>query len=135
MKNWLLKDESGSASVEFVILAIPLFLPIFIFLAQFSEVSVKEMNARTLVREIVRTYVTSENLDNAGARATTVMQYGAQRLGFTNSEIDSMSLSFDCSSHSCLSPGERVRADLRFILPISHRIVHVSAQEYVSPWQ
>jgi Flp pilus assembly protein TadG len=29
------KDESGSASVEFVLLALPLFIPIFIFLNQF----------------------------------------------------------------------------------------------------
>ena len=128
-------DETGSAAVEFVLLAIPLFLPIIIYLTQFAEVSNKEMNARTLVREVVRTYVTSENLGVAEHRANVVLQYGADRLGFTRSEISSMSLTFSCSSLRCLTPGERVRADLRLQLPISHREVHVSAQEYVSPWQ
>jgi hypothetical protein len=127
--------ELGSAAVEFVLLAIPLFLPIFIYLTQFAEVSNKEMSARALVREVVRAYVVSENLDVAEQRANVVLQYGANRLGFTSPEISSMTLSFTCSSFRCLAPGERVRADLRLQLPLSHRGVHVSAQEYVSPWQ
>lgn len=127
--------ESGSATVEFVLLAVPLFLPVFIYLTQFAEVSNKEISARTLVREVVRVYATSENLGAAEQRANAVLQYGADRLGFTRSEIASMELTFTCSSFSCLKPGERVRADLRLQLPLSHREVHVSAQEYVSPWQ
>ena len=127
--------EIGSATVEFVLLAVPLFLPIFIYLTQFAEVSNTEMSARTLVREVVRAYVASENLGVAQQRANLVLQYGADRLGFTRSEISSMALTFSCSSSRCLSPGERVRADLRVQLPLSHREVHVSAQEYVSPWQ
>ncbi|MEK6649020.1 MAG: TadE family protein [Actinomycetota bacterium] len=129
------KEESGSATVEFVLLAIPLFLPVFIYLTQFAEVSNKEMSARTLVREAVRAYVASENLRVAEQRANVVLQYGADRLGFSQAEISSMSLIFSCSTFSCLTPGERVRGDLRLRLPISHRQVHVSAQEYVSPWQ
>lgn len=129
------KAESGSAAVEFVLLAIPLFLPIFIYLTQFAEVSNKEMSARTLVREAVRAYVASENLRSAEQRANVVLHYGADRLGFSQAEISSMALTFSCSTFSCLTPGERVRADLRLRLPISHRQVHVSAQEYVSPWQ
>lgn len=129
------KTESGSATVEFVLLAIPLFLPVFIYLTQFAEVSSKEMSARTLVREVVRAYVASENLGAAEQRANVVLHYGADRLGFTQSEISSMALTFSCSTSSCLTPGERVRGDLRLQLPISHRQVHVSAQEYVSPWQ
>ncbi|CAB4345004.1 unannotated protein [freshwater metagenome] len=134
--KWNRKDfESGSASVEFVILAIPLFLPIFIFLNQFSEVSNEEANARTLVGEVVRAYATSQNLGNAQARAEVVLNYGASRLGFSRADIDSMKLTFTCSSSSCTEPGERVRADLTMTLPITHRVVHASAQEYVSPWQ
>lgn len=134
--KWNGKDlESGSASVEFVMLAIPLFLPIFIFLNQFSEVSNEEANARTLVGEAVRAYATTQNLENAQARSEAVLNFGASRLGFSSADIESMKLTFRCSSTSCKEPGERVRADLTMTLPITHRIVHVSAQEYVSPWQ
>jgi Flp pilus assembly protein TadG len=129
------RNDSGSATVEFVLLAVPLFLPIFFYITQFAEVSNKELSARTLVREVVRAYVASENVDVAGQRANFVLQYGAKRLGFSRTEISSMAVKFTCSSSQCLTPGARVRADLRLELPLSHREVHVSAQEYVSPWQ
>ncbi|HEX7404995.1 MAG TPA: TadE family protein [Candidatus Nanopelagicaceae bacterium] len=129
------EGQSGSAAVEFVLLAVPLFLPIFFYITQFAEVSGKEMSARSLVREVVRAYVASENLEAAEQRANVVLQYGGQRLGFSQNELSSMALTFSCSSFDCLTPGERVRADIRLKLPISNREVHVSAQEYVSPWQ
>lgn len=127
--------DSGSASVEFVTLAIPLFLPIFIYLAQFAELSNSEIQARSLVRQIVRAYVASESVDDARSRAELVLNYGAQRLGFSSSEIASMRLTFSCAADPCLTPGARVRGTLSLDAPSSHRSVEVSAQEYVSPWQ
>jgi Flp pilus assembly protein TadG len=127
--------ESGSASVEFVILAIPLFLPIFIYLAQFAELSNSEIKARSLVRQIVRAYVASESIDDARSRAELVLNYGAGRLGFTASEIASMRLTFSCAADPCLTPGASVRARLILDAPSTHRSVQVSAQENVSPWQ
>ncbi|MFA5918630.1 MAG: hypothetical protein WC800_03720 [Candidatus Nanopelagicaceae bacterium] len=127
--------QSGSAAVEFVILAIPLFLPIIIYLSQFAEVSNAETNARSLVREVVRAYVSSESLSEAQANSSLVLHYGAKKLGFNSEEIASMKIAFLCSSSSCLAPGSRVRSDLELDLSTSHRRVRVSAQEYVSPWQ
>lgn len=127
--------DSGSASVEFVILAIPLFLPIFIYLAQFAELSNSEIKARSLVRQIVRAYVASESTDDARSRANVVLSYGAERLGFSSSDITSMRLNFSCSADPCLTPGARVRGTLTLAVSASQRVVQVSAQEYVSPWQ
>ena len=127
--------QSGSAAVEFVILAIPLFLPIIIYLTQFAEVSNAETKARSLIREVVRAYVSSENIDTARQSANLVLNFGAQKMGFKGDEIAGMNLEFSCSSNDCLTPGGRVRGDLEFDLPLTHRHVHVSAQEYVSPWQ
>lgn len=121
--------------MEFVILAIPLFLPIIIYLSQFAEVSNAETNARSLVREVVRAYVSSESLSEAQANSSLVLHYGAKRLGFSDNEIASIKITFLCSSSPCLAPGSRVRSDLEFDLSKSHRHVRVSAQEYVSPWQ
>ena len=127
--------DSGSASVEFVILAIPLFLPIFIYLTQFADLSNSEIESRSLVRQIVRAYVSTQSLDDARSRAEIVMNYGAGRLGFSQSEISAMRLTFSCSANPCLTPGARVRGNLILSSPSSHRLVSVSAQEYVSPWQ
>ncbi|MEI7660514.1 MAG: hypothetical protein WCI82_07055, partial [Actinomycetes bacterium] len=84
-----LKDESGSAIVEFVALAIPLFIPVFIYLNGFASVSGNEAVVRTLAREGVRAYVASDN-DYAG-RATSqqAVQLIAKHLGLTNREMDS----------------------------------------------
>lgn len=131
----LFRTQSGSAAVEFVILAIPLFLPVIIYLTQFAEVSSGETRARSLVREVVRAYVASENQGDAEESANLVLSYGAQKLGFSPFEITTMKITFLCSSDPCMTAGGRVRGDLEFDLPITHRRVHVSAQEYVSPWQ
>ena len=45
-----LKNESGSAVVEFVALALPLFVPVIIFLSQFAALSNDEFIVRTLAR-------------------------------------------------------------------------------------
>jgi Flp pilus assembly protein TadG len=47
----VLRCEKGSATVEFVALALPLFVPIIFFLHQFASVSGQEEVARTLARE------------------------------------------------------------------------------------
>ena len=65
IKDRLISD-SGSAIVEFVALAIPLFIPIFIYLNHFSSVSVNEEIARSMAREVLRVYVISE--DESAAR-------------------------------------------------------------------
>jgi hypothetical protein len=130
----IIKD-SGSAAVEFVILAIPLFLPIFIYLTQFAELSNSEIESRSLVRQIVRAYVSTQELGDARSRAETVLNFGARRLGFSQSEISAMQLSFTCSADPCLTPGARVRGNLTLFTLASHRVVKVSAQDYVSPWQ
>ena len=56
-----LRREDGGAIVEFVALAIPLFIPIFIYLNSFSSISANEVIARSMAREVLRVYVISEN--------------------------------------------------------------------------
>ena len=129
------KSESGSAIVEFVLLAIPLFLPILLFIGEFSVLSSAEMASRTLVREVVRAFVTAENEADARARSSAVMEFAAQKLGFSTSEIATMRLSFDCSLNPCFTSGGEVRATLQFSLSGSGRQVTALAREFVSPWQ
>ena len=55
-----MREDRGSAIVEFVALAIPLFIPIFIYLNQFASLSGNEEIVRVLAREGLRAYVASE---------------------------------------------------------------------------
>lgn len=129
-----LAGESGSAIVEFVVLAIPLFIPIFIYLNTFASVSGNEAIVRTLAREGLRAYVASDS-DHAGrevsAQALSVI---AAHLGLTSVEIATLSARYECSDNPCLSPSGRIRLTVSYIDRQSHRTIEGSAQEHVSPW-
>lgn len=127
-------DESGSAIVEFVALAIPLFIPIFIYLNQFASISGNEEIVRVLAREGLRAYVVSDS-DHTGreisAQALLVI---AKNLGLTNEEIRTLSARYECSQDPCLSANGRIRLVVSYIDAQSHRTIEASAQEYISPW-
>ena len=133
LKNWIGNDE-GSAIVEFVVLAIPLFVPIFIYMASFASLSGNEAIVRTLARETLRAYMASEN-DHAGrevsAQALTVI---ATNLGLTEGEIRTLTTRFECSENPCLSENGRIRLTISYIDSRSHRTIEASAQEHISPW-
>jgi Flp pilus assembly protein TadG len=129
MKRNLLTEESGSASVEFVLLAIPLFLPILIFMGNFSELTNSHNALRTLARESARAFVMSENDDIAYRVAEEVANKGSEVLGYQGK----VTLTIECSQRPCISPDGRVTAKVTSHLKNS-KSVTVSAIEYVSPW-
>ena len=132
--NRFLRDEGGSASVEFAVLAIPLFIPLFLYMNSFASMSDGQDSLRTLAREAARGFVTSSNDQIAYGVAHQIVTQGAQVLGYEkalqNGEIQ---LHIGCSTHQCISPNasitvsitrsERERPDIK-----------VSAIAYVSPW-
>jgi hypothetical protein len=131
--SWL-KSDSGSAIVEFVALAIPLFIPVFIYLNQFSSVSVNEEIARSMAREVLRVYVISENefaARNLSGKATNLL---AQQWKLTDSEISSLRIRMDCTRFPCLSANGRIKLTISFADEQTGRIVSASAQEHLSPW-
>jgi hypothetical protein len=130
-----IRDESGSAIVEFVALAIPLFIPIFIYLNSFASVSGNEAVIRVLAREGVRAYVASDN-DYAGiAVSGQAISLIAKNLGLSTKEIDSLVVNYECSRLPCLSANSRIKLTISFMDGQSHRRIEASAQENVSPWK
>lgn len=131
----VLHDERGSASLEFSALAIPLFIPIFLFLNQFSSVSGNEEIARSLAREAVRAFVLSTSDREAKYISEQVVRVGARNMGFTEDEVENISLKITCNESPCLSPNSRVVATVIIPIKNSSRTTRASSQEYVSPWQ
>jgi len=129
MKWRFLTEEKGSASVEFVLLAIPLFLPIIIFMANFSELTDSHSALRTLARESARAFVMSENDATAYRVAEEVVDKGSSVLGYQGK----VALNIECSQRPCISPDGRVTATITVRLTNS-KTVSVSSIEYVSPW-
>ena len=132
--SWFIKrlrallDERGSASVEFSILAIPLFIPLFIFIGQFANASDSQDSLRTLARESVRAFVSSSNDEIAFYVANQVVVKGGKVLG--QERID---IRITCSASPCISPDAQVIVHLTSRNP-GNSALEVSVIEYVSPW-
>lgn len=136
---WLAKKavqrDEGSASVEFVLLALPLFIPIFIFLGQFTTVSSHEMVMQTLARESLRSFIESSSDESGEALIRQVIEVGGKSLGLSQREIAAIDVEVKCSKSPCHLPNGRVRITLTMNSSVSHgRIIEAAAQEYFSPW-
>jgi hypothetical protein len=129
-----LKSDSGSAIVEFVALAIPLFIPIFIYLNHFSSVSVNEEIARSMAREILRVYVISEDEFAARNLSGQAINLLARQWKLTDPEVASMRTHMDCTHTPCLSANGRIKLTISFTDEQTGRVVSASAQEHLSPW-
>ena len=132
--NRFLRDEGGSASVEFAVLAVPLFIPLFLYMNSFASMSDGQNSLRTLAREAARGFVTSSNDQSAYGVAHQIVTQGAQVLGYEKAlKNGDIQLHIGCSTRPCISPNasitvsitrsERERPDIK-----------VSAIAYVSPW-
>ena len=127
-------QEDGGAIVEFVALAIPLFIPIFIYLNSFSSMSANEQIARSMAREVLRVYVISENDGAAQEISGRAAQLLARQWQLSETEVASLRTSMDCSHFPCLTANGRIKLTLSFIDDETQRKVSASAQEHLSPW-
>lgn len=126
--------EDGGAIVEFVALAIPLFIPIFIYLNSFSSISGNEVIARSMAREVLRVYVISENDDAARNLSSSATQLLARQWNLSASEISTLRTHMDCSQSPCLTANGRIKLTISFVDDQTQREVSASAQEHLSPW-
>jgi hypothetical protein len=136
MKRFLsqIRSEDGSAIVEFVLLALPLFLPIILFMGSFADVSDKEAIARTLARESIRGFVLSHGDISAYSSAHQIATQGALALGLDENEISSMNISIKCFSWPCITPRNRISLTVTFRSDQGHREIRATAEELLSPW-
>ena len=130
-----ISEERGSASVEFVVLALPLFIPILIFLGQFSSLSSHEMAMQTLASESLRAFVESNSDQSGGVLINEVINVGGGKLGLSTTEVKAINVNIECSKRPCHSPNGRVRITLTMDPSVNNgRQVIAAAQEYFSPW-
>ena len=130
----VLTNETGSASVEFTVLAIPLFLPLFLYMNSFASMSDGQDSLRTLVREAARGFVTSSNDEIAFGVAREIVTQGATILGYKEGlDNGDIQLSIICSTNPCISPNASIKIQLTRKSDRNPEI-RVSAIEYVSPW-
>ncbi|MEY4036829.1 MAG: hypothetical protein RL201_210 [Actinomycetota bacterium] len=128
------RGDSGSASIEFVALALPLFIPVLFFLHQFASVSSEEEIARTLAREGARAFVSSSDRSNAEAAMNLVISIAGRELGLTSDDFSRMAVGLECSESPCFTPNGKIIVSIHLGATKEYRAVSASAQEYISPW-
>lgn len=130
----LCRSEVGGATIEFVSLALPLFIPIIFFLHQFATVSAEEGLARTLAREGARAFVSSPDQNSAEAAMNSVIAVAGRELGLTDRDFSRMAVGLECSASPCFTPNGKITVTIHFGATKEFPAVTASAQEYISPW-
>ncbi len=126
-----LRCSNGSGVVEFVLLALPLFVPLFIFLSHFETRSFMETSMRSLAREMIRGFVLSESDSTALRVSNKIFLEGGAILGLQR-EIKKEEITFtiECKNQPCISPSNKIVITLRARTPK----LRISVTEFVSPW-
>jgi Flp pilus assembly protein TadG len=134
--KFLFKDESGSAIVEFVALGLPLFLPLFIFLANISQVSSDQRIVQNLARQVARAYVTAPDENTAIARVAMVKNvFQSRYFQSSGGNPRNISISVNCAASPCLTLDSQVSILATLSSKDGGHIYSSNATEIVDKWR
>ncbi|NCX00695.1 MAG: hypothetical protein EBW75_03630 [Actinobacteria bacterium] len=120
-------DERGSATSEFILIALPLFIPALLFFVSISQVSRAEMEASMLAREALKAFVSSDNDAEAHLRTRLLLSQYSELTASdrkTRSSQNSLSeeYSISCSTNPCIQPGTQVELTLFSLIDVESEI-------------
>ena len=105
-----LKDERGSAVVEFVVLTLPLFVPFALYLGFVNSQSQAAIDAHNLARQAARAYITSPSEELASARVATVASAFTENILRKHGISSQAVIQISCEADPCLTPDKSVKA-------------------------
>jgi hypothetical protein len=109
------RDDEGSAVVEFVLIAVPLFIPALIFFLALHNAARTEIDLSNVARQSLRAFVTAENLSQGHERVQFVLdQFVALEASDNSSKSSNQRFTYNisCGAEKCLTPGTLVRIEL-----------------------
>lgn len=108
------RDERGSAVVEFVTLGVVLLVPLVYLVMMLGRVQAGAFAVSQAARESGRVFVTTDAGQDATARARA-----AARLAFADHRFeDAGTLEVACDGTPCLRPGGQVRTTATVLVPL-----------------
>ena len=139
--------DDGSAIVEFVILAVPLLIPIILYLGAIHENATMASDLHNLARQSARAFITSGDESFESARLQTVLNLFESKVLSRHGIQEVPTLRVECSATPCLTPDSRVKVTatisrihqtlggfLRFI-PTPNSTVSASDVQIVDAWR
>ncbi len=114
-RRWNCGDESGSAVVEFVVLAVLLLVPLLYLVMTLGRVQAGAFAVSMAAREAGRAYVTAVTPESAPRRAQA-----AAHLAFSDQGFDTRRtrLALECDGSPCLRPDGRIAVTARVTVPL-----------------
>lgn len=106
-------DERGSATTEFVLLALPLFLPALLFFLSLSNSANSEMEASFLARQAVNAFVGGKNDFEAHMRVDALLKEFQKNEMDEKSNEGTIKYSIRCSDFPCITRGGEVELTLQ----------------------
>ncbi len=112
----LFRDETGSASVELVVFALPLFVPLILLATHLTTVSASKIELSHLARTSLRAFSSAESTSLGHARINQVLklaesnQRNLESSGL--SQLDRFSYRIECQRTPCIQPLNRLRLTL-----------------------
>ena len=105
-------DESGSAILEFIMIALPLFVPLAIYLNSVGSAAQSSTDLQNVVRQVARAFTTSPSEELASVRANEVLSVYQNQILPSHGSRAQLSLSISCESSPCLTPDSKVRVTI-----------------------
>ncbi len=131
----LLSGEEGSAIIEFVIYALPLFVPLIIYLTSINQSAQIQYEARNFARQLARAYVTSPNQEVTGARILAVKEVFTKSSFATNKIDPNPDIRIACSLSPCLTPTGKVSVTVHLTSIFSDSTASATAVQTVDAWR
>jgi Flp pilus assembly protein TadG len=131
----LIRSEEGSAVIEFVIYALPLFVPLIIYLTAINQTAQIQYEARNFARQIARAYVTSPSQEFTMARVSAVKEVFVATTFATNRIDPNPNIEIRCSQSPCLTPTGKVSVTVRLTSIFSGTTASATAVQTVDAWR
>lgn len=116
-KRWSLRDDSGSATVEFTVLAVVLLIPVLYFMILAGQIQAAGYASLAAADQAAAALKNASDEDTGRTRAAHAIEITAADYGFDMANVD---LALDCSPASCDASGSVVSAtiEIRVDLPL-----------------
>jgi hypothetical protein len=129
-----LKSETGSAIIEFLVVAIPLFVPLVWFITSATGIGVTTYDAAQYARNLLRVYVTTPSADSLQSRLDTVTNEYREYFYPRDQLTQFPSYVVSCEQNPCLIPGGKVTITVNFYQRNKMGSSSTSSTGYVDRW-
>lgn len=134
------KSDEGSAVIEFVLMAIPLFIPALLFFLSMQRIAINELQMENLARQSLRAFVTANSLSDGHQRVQFVLDKFSEMDSGNGVNRAKFTYNISCGGQKCLTPGSTVKIDLYRTLETyaddkNPRKVVASASGTVDKWR